>query len=59
MADEAETPAVPASVPVSELKALLAEWEHDFVGRAYEIVQGVKALAADAEAVVVKVEEAA
>jgi hypothetical protein len=58
MADEASIPAAPASVPVSELKALLAKWEHDFIGRAHEIVQGVKSLIVDAEAAVEKVEEA-
>jgi hypothetical protein len=77
MADEAETPVaapepditlgvstttVSVGIPVSVVKELLAQYEHDFIGRAHEIVQGIKDLVAKAEAeveaVIEKVEEA-
>lgn len=57
MADEAdqtsqEAPKAPATIPADAIKAILAEYEHDFIGKAHEIVQGLKALVHAAENVV-------
>lgn len=56
------TSTVSVGIPVSEVKALLEEFGHDFIGKAHEIVQGLKSMIAKAEgaveAVVEKVEEA-
>lgn len=63
MADEANTPEPAPTVSVEEIEALLDKYSHDFIGKAHEIVQGLKSLVFLAkhgvEVAAEKIEEAA
>jgi hypothetical protein len=50
MSEDVTPPAAPAVIFAADVEALLAEYEHDFIGKAHEIVQGLKSLIANAKA---------